>query len=55
MGLFMSDFLRNGYHDKPKGMYFIVHVIVLKYCFESRFSNPTCFNHRLELLASHMW
>jgi hypothetical protein len=34
----MSDSFRNGYHDKPKSMYFIV--VVLKYCFESRFS--TC-------------
>jgi hypothetical protein len=35
---FMSDSFRNGYHYKPKRMYFIV--VVLKYCFESRFS--TC-------------
>ena len=34
----MFDSVRNGYDDKPKRMYFIV--VVLKYCFESRFS--TC-------------
>jgi len=48
----MSDFFRNSYQDKPNSMYFIV--VVLKYCFESRFSNPTRFKHRLELFVSQM-